>query len=323
MSNPRDDFHTAVLAALGAAPELIDPGKLHRFSLNGKRADTAGWCQLFEDGRTGVFGDFRTGLSSVWTARRRDLMTPAERAELARTMARAQAERQRGQADAWVTEAPRLARLWANCRPVPADGSGADPVTLYLRHRLVLAAGDTLAVPQALRWHPGLEYHHEGQGVGRWPAMVAAITSPAGELVALHRTWLAPEGRKAPTPGPVKKLSRAAGLVMGGCIRLATPAAGLLGIAEGIETAMAACCASPVPTVAAYSAGALAAWQWPGELRRLVIFADADPAGAGAADKLRQRARAAGLAVSVMTPTTAGADWCDVWANRGTVEVCS
>ena len=91
----------------------------------------------------------------------------------------------------------------------------------------------------------------------------------------------------------------------------------MLGIAEGIETALAARCASGVPTVAAYSAGALAGWQWPPSLRRLVIFADADPAGADAADKLRQRARAAGLAVDVLTPTTPGTDWCDVWAKRG------
>ena len=90
----------------------------------------------------------------------------------------------------------------------------------------------------------------------------------------------------------------------------------MLGIAEGIETALAARCASGVPTVAAYSAGALAGWQWPPSLRRLVIFADADPAGAEAADKLRQRARAAGLSVNVMTPTTPGTDWCDTWASR-------
>jgi hypothetical protein len=25
----------------------------------------------------------------------------------------------------------------------------------------------------------------------------------------------------------------------------------------------------------------------------------------------------AGLSVAVMTPTTPGADWCDVWADRG------
>ena len=93
-----------------------------------------------------------------------------------------------------------------------------------------------------------------------------------------------------------------------------------VGIAEGIETALAARYASGLPTVAAYSAGALAGWVWPTDLRRLVIFADADLAGAHAADKLRQRARTAGLSVEVMAPTTPGTDWCDVWANRESKE---
>ena len=137
--------------------------------------------------------------------------------------------------------------------------------------------------------------------------------------MTLHRTWLTPDGRKAPTPGPVKKLASAAGPIMGGCIRLVDPAewtGDLLGVAEGIETALAARCASGVPTAAAYSAGGLAAWQWPRGLRRLVIFTDADEAGAKAAAELRQRAMRSGLSVNVLTPSTAGSDWCDVWAQR-------
>ncbi len=314
------DFRAAMLAALGEAPELIEPGRLHRFSTNGKRGDTSGWCQLFEDGRAGVYGDFRSGMSSVWTAQRRDLMTPTQRAALAHKAAQAKAQRDADKASGWKVAATRLAALWNDSKPVMADGTGTDPVTLYLRHRLALDPGDTLVVPSVLRLHPGLPYHHDGVAVGRWPAMVATLQAPSGELVALHRTWLAPEGRKAPTPGPCKKLTQAAGPVMTGCIRLAWPGHGasdMLGIAEGLETALAARQASGVPTVAAYSAGALAAWQWPTGVKRIVVFADADPPGAEAADKLRQRARTAGLSVNVMTPTTLDADWCDVWAKRG------
>ena len=321
MNNALEDFRMAVLAALGSAPVDLEYGRMHRFSLNGKLGDTAGWCHPFDDGRAGVYGDFRTGLSSVWTATRRELMTPAERTDLTRRLAQSKADRQQAQQAAWAAEAPRLTRLWAQCRQ-PVSG---DPVVLYLRRRLALAAGDHLDAPQILRFHPGLDYHHDGKPAGRWPAMVAAVANAAGELVALHRTWLTPEGRKAPTPGPVKKLSRAIGPVMGGCIRLAWPGAGasleVMGAAEGIETALAARQASGVPTVAAYSAGALATWRWPPGLRRLVIFADADAAGTEAADRLRQRARAAGLSVSVITPTTPGADWCNVWATRAAVAV--
>ena len=71
--------------------------------------------------------------------------------------------------------------------------------------------------------------------------------------------------------------------------------------------------------MAAYSAGALATWQWPRDLQRLVIFADADPAGADAAQALKARAMRAGLSVATVTPTTPGTDWCDVWAQRAAV----
>jgi DNA primase len=56
-------------------------------------------------------------------------------------------------------------------------------------------------------------------------------------------------------------------------------------------------------------------------VQRLVIFADNDRAGREAADTLRARALAANLRCEVMTPTDPGADWCDVWAARGAVEV--
>ena len=74
-----------------------------------------------------------------------------------------------------------------------------------------------------------------------------------------------------------------------------------------------------MPTVASYCAGNLASWQWPPGVQRLVIFADSDKAGTEAADKLRQRARAAGLYVNVIAPTEPGSDWCDVWAARDSV----
>jgi phage/plasmid primase-like uncharacterized protein len=99
------------------------------------------------------------------------------------------------------------------------------------------------------------------------------------------------------------------------------PAQGRIGIAEGIETALAAWHASAVPTVASYCAGNLAAWQWPATVQRLVIFTDNDKDGREAANTLQARAVRAGLQSNVMTPTDAGADWLDVWASRGAVTV--
>lgn len=150
--------------------------------------------------------------------------------------------------------------------------------------------------------------------------MVAPVIAPDGRTVALHRTYLTADGHKADVPRP-KKLTGAAGPLVGACIPLHKPARGCIGIAEGIETALAAWRASTVPTVASYCAGNLATWQWPAGVQGLVIFADADKAGREAADALRARALSARLRCEVLTPTTEGKDWCDVWSGRDAVLV--
>ena len=308
MRDAPDNFRAAILAELGHAPEVIEPGRIQRFSTSGRASDKAGWCQLFEDGRAGVFGDFRSGMSSLWTAQRRELMTPAERADMARRLAQAKAQRDAQQRQQQADNAQRNAALRANTKVV----TDADPVSLYLRRR-----GLAGPVPECLRLHPHLTYW-DGGDRGAWPAMVAPLVAPDGRVLALHRTYLTADGCKAPVP-TVKKLTGAAGPLAGACIPLHDAQQGVIGIAEGIETAQAAHLASGLPTVAAYCAGNLAAYAWPAGVKRIVVFADADPAGAAAAQSLKARAVRAGLSVAVMTPSTPGADWCDVWAQRGAV----
>lgn len=307
-------FRATIMAALGHAPEAIEPGKLQRFATRDRRGDSAGWCMLFDDLRGGVFGDWRTGRTETWTATDRRTMTHGERAALAAQVAAATREREAAQRRQWAANAERVAKLWSECQPlVPGD-----PVTLYLKAR---GFGGLWPLPQCLRYHAALAYWHDGERIGTFPAMVAPLTAPDGRVLALHRTYLARDGRKAAVP-TVRKLTAAAGPLAGACIRLFEPDRGRIGIAEGIETALGAWCTSSVPTVAAYSAGSLAAYQWPSTVQRLVIFADHDAAGADAADKLRQRARAAGLTVNLLKPTTPGTDWNDAWA-RYVAEVLS
>ena len=304
-------FREAILAALGHAPEVIEPGRFHRFATSDRRADDAGWCKLFDDLRGGAFGCYRQGVSEAWSVADRATMTREQRAELARQVMTATAEREAQQRQQWADNAQRIAQVWAQCVPlVPGDAC-----TLYLKRR---GFGGVWPLPAALRLHRGLSYWHGGDKLGTFPAMVAPIITPDGRTVALHRTYLTADGRKADLPSP-KKLTGAAGPLAGACIPLHKPARGCIGIAEGIETALAAWRASTVPTVAAYCASNLAAWQWPGGAQRLVIFADADKAGREAADTLRARALTARLQCEVLTPTTDGADWCDVWAARGAV----
>lgn len=311
MNDPVQAFKLEMLATLGHAPEVIEPGRLQRFATSDKRGDSAGWCKLFADLRGGVFGCNRAGLSETWQADRDGPMTRQQRTELARQVAQATIERETQQRHQWAVNAERISRLWAQCFPLVAG----DPVTLYLKRR---GFGGVWPLPACLRLHRALPYWSDGgEKMGTFPAMVAPLVL-RGRVVALHRTYLMPNGRKAHVP-TVKKLTATAGPLAGACIPLHEPRRRLIGVAEGIETALAAWLASGVPTLAAYSAGNLAAWQWPVSVQRLVIFGDNDRSGRSAAEELKARAQTAGLRCELLTPTDDGADWCDVWAQQGTV----
>ena len=73
-----------------------EPGKLVRFSTNGKPADTAGWLRMFPDGVGAAFGCNREGTSFVWQQRDANAPQPSKQE---RQAARAKSEQARQQAD--------------------------------------------------------------------------------------------------------------------------------------------------------------------------------------------------------------------------------
>jgi len=101
-------------------PDMIERGKLHRFPGAGKRpGNRAGWCVLFDDGLGGCFGDWSSGLSETWQAKRDKPFSRAERAAFARRVEaakqQAEAERRARQAEA----AERAAAIWHAATPAP------------------------------------------------------------------------------------------------------------------------------------------------------------------------------------------------------------
>ncbi len=308
--DPIQLFRAAITATLGNAPEHIEPGRLHRFPTTANRASKPGYCKLWPDYMGGFYGDFRAGVFETWAARERAQMSPAERLRLDKQVAQAKAERDREQAARWQANRSRVRAIWQ----AAGDLTGDDPVSRYLASR---GLSGLWPLPAVLRHHPALPYWHDGEVIGTFPAMVARFHAADGRCVAIHQTYLTHDGQKADVP-TVKKMSPASGLLVGGCIPLAQPVGGALGIAEGIETALCAGAGSGLPVVAAYSAGCLAGFTWPKGLKRLVIFGDNDVSGTGqaAAARLAGRARDAGVSVSVTIPQTPGADWADVWAQR-------
>jgi putative DNA primase/helicase len=156
-----------------------------------------------------------------------------------------------------------------------------------------------------------LEWLYHGPTRRRFPGMLGRFCAPDGKPWQLHRTYLSPQGSKA-SVAPNRMFTRG-DLPKGGAIRLGV-AAEEMGVAEGIETALAARQLYEMPVWAVTSTSMMVHWQPPPEAKRVVVFADNDVNGAGqaAAYTLMQRLAVAGLQVRVEVPRKDGADWNDM-----------
>ncbi|MEI8396293.1 MAG: toprim domain-containing protein [Rhodospirillaceae bacterium] len=171
--------------------------------------------------------------------------------------------------------------------------------------------------PKALRSAPGLRH-----GDRSFPAMIAQVVGPDGVAVNVHRTWLTADGRKAPVD-PVRKLMPGA-LPGGSAVRLGRPVQGRLGVAEGLETALAASVLHGVPVWSVISAGNMQGFRPPAEVTELFIFGDNDVSMVGQAaaystarDIVRDCQRNnREITVKVLIPEKAGTDWADVLVEK-------
>ena len=192
------------------------------------------------------------------------------------------------------------ARLWAAARPLERS-----PAEAYLRIRgLTVAASD-------LRYHARTPYGRGTQAIFR-PALLAAVRDESG-LVAVHRTFLdlAP-ARLADLPVP----KRALGRLGQGAVRLFPPQGGVLGWAEGIESAMAATLLTGIPCWATLGTERFARVALPACVQRLILFLDNDPGGRRAERLAREAQRDTEVVIEARYPDAAGADWNDVLLRR-------
>lgn len=214
--------------------------------------------------------------------------------------------------DVAVTEAT-LRRVWSETLD-PTD-QAALPLQRYFQSRGISAMPDANVV----RFHPALGYYEDRVRTGIYPAIVSRVSDAQGRPVSLHRTYLTTEGGKAPVCSP-KKMMIPCGPLMGGAIRL-FPVGPLLGIAEGIETALAVRQRTGTPVWAGVSDRVMENWEPPPGIDVVFIWADKDRSGAGeaAANGLQERLRTRGIAGIIHVPHgpipagTKSLDWADVW----------
>jgi putative DNA primase/helicase len=228
----------------------------------------------------------------------------------------------------WVPNTP------ARVEPVPLAAKGErDPsreIAFILEHAVPIA-GAPAAAYLASR---GLESegatdllaHHDlthWEMKAGYPAVIGVVRNPAGEAVAVHRTYLQvdPADPDKVTKAAVPKPRMMLGKVAGGAVRLAPIDPGAaLGLCEGIETGLAVMTSCPgLPVWATLSATNLEQVKLPSEVHRIVILADHDASGAGtrAAETAARRLRGEGRQVVIAVPPREGSDFNDVLLREG------
>lgn len=190
-----------------------------------------------------------------------------------------------------VSDSEQANALWMS--GIAVDGT---PVDRYLTNRYVAGRSEEV------RFCAKVKRPNFG---GRYPAMLAAIRRLDGALCAVQRTFITECGHKA----DVKPVRLNTGALADGAVQLAPPGR-VLGLAEGVETALSATKLFNVPVWAAcglrFDKICL-----PGCVASVVIFADHDEPGLEHAYASKRRFEQLGYSVSLRFPEPSGADWND------------
>lgn len=173
----------------------------------------------------------------------------------------------------------RVRMILEGCRPITRD----DPAGMYLQSR-------SLPVSRLLMFNPKVSYFEDGKIYGSFPAMVARMHNHENKLCLLHVTYLDSDGKKAAVSS-VKKYTQSIDRTEGAHIRL-TSLHEEIGIAEGIETALAVMKLYKVPCWASGSANFMESFKLPEGVKSVTVYADND-------ENFRGQAAAYNLANSI------------------------
>ena len=197
----------------------------------------------------------------------------------------------------------------AKIERVIAEATAAEVMSNYLSARGLSVVSDVLCGHRSLAY-----YDDDGQFVGRFPAMIAPVVGPDGTLQSVYRTYIADLPKK-------KKLMSPIDTIRGGAVRLFA-VVDEMGIAEGIETALACTELFEMPTWATLGTSGIETFEPLASIKRLRIFGDNDRnfAGQKAAYILANRLALdlnRDLDLDVSIPPEPDTDWLDVLNEAG------
>jgi len=213
----------------------------------------------------------------------------------------------------------------------------AQPARNYFANRGLIPMNGPLS---DLRFQPRLAYWEfnettkKQEHIGDYPGLIAMVRQPDGKPATLHRIYLTPDGFKAGVASPKKQMQTPSfRSVIGSAIRL-DPAADVLHVTEGVETAlavrmitasMAQLSQTTHGTWSCLSTSLLAHLKVVAPTRIVCVWVDHDRNGAGrvAADKCVENLRLQGVRAILVLPSFAlrqddtNIDWLEVLNRYG------
>ena len=191
-------------------------------------------------------------------------------------------------------------RLWQS-----ATAISDSPAAQYLAKRGLLPASEQLRYLARTPLGPR-------DAVQFLPAMLAAVTTDIG-IIAVHRTFLDIGSSKL---AGFERPKRALGGLGYGAVRLAPPAGGRLGLAEGIESALSAKQLFGISCWATLGNERFGLVAIPESVRELYLFIDNDAGGALAEQRARKAYAASNRLIHSRVPPSPGFDWNDELQSR-------
>lgn len=186
---------------------------------------------------------------------------------------------------------PEALTIWEGAQA--ATGTLAEA---YLRLRAI-----TMPLPPTIRF----TRLHYGKHGPQYPVLVALVQNVVGEAIGIQRTYLDPAGSgKAAVAKP--KLSL--GSIRGGAVRLGVPV-DRVAICEGLEDGLTLAQGLDAPVWVSVGTSNLPAVELPISVRSVLIGADNDKAGEGAAQKAALAFVSRGLDVRTIYPAQGHKDF--------------
>ena len=216
-----------------------------------------------------------------------------------------------------------IVSTWENAKRFSWKDPECEPLAKYFLSRCLKVTDPELV--EDLRFSPKISYLNPDGSKNEFCAMIAAIRNSEGKLIAVHKTFLTKDGKKASVGTPQKISCLPSNVSLTGCaIRIGKPTK-YLAVAEGIETALSVSIATGLPCWSCVNAYLLEAVEIPASVEVVFIFADKDRSlvGTRSARALRDRLVQRGVMACIdsieeeIPEGSKGIDWNDILRNYG------